>query len=181
MGTSENREEPWAGGPGGRGPPVDPHATILPRLFVMLLLTGLFAEFVIGVGVSVWGPNIPASVSTLFGPGAGSYGWLSVHAVLAVLLVLLGLALVALVGRLHRSRLTFEAVGGFLFLLLAALSGDGFIASSGNALYALFMGIFFLIGWSVYVRLAMQLRHVAHRAMRFQRRSSAAENPPASR
>ncbi|MFZ0699017.1 MAG: hypothetical protein WAN74_02320 [Thermoplasmata archaeon] len=143
----------------------------------MLLLIGLFADFVIGVGVSVWGPNIPSSVSTLFGPGAGSYGWLSVHAVLAVLLVLLGIALIVMVGRLHRPRLTFGAAGGFLFVLLAALSGYGYIASSGNALYVVFMAIFFLIGWTAYARLAMQLRHAAHRAMRFDRRNTGA--PPA--
>ena len=177
MEGSEGREEAWTGGPGGRGPPIDPHATVLPRLFVMVLLTGLFAEFVIGVDVSVWGPNIPSAVSTLFGPGAGSYGWLSVHAVLAVLLVLLGMALVATVGRLHRRRLTFGAVGGLLSVLLSALSGYGYIASSGNALYAVFMAIFFLIGWSAYARLATQLRHAAHRAMRFERMNAAGAPP----
>lgn len=176
----DGQEWPGVGGPGGRGPPIDPRKTVVPRALVMVLFLGLFVEFVIGVAVSVWGPAIPSSVSSLFGANAGSYGWLSVHAVLAVLLVLLALGLIVTVVRLHRPRLTFGAVGGFLFILLAALAGYGYIASGGNSLYVIFMAVFFLIAWTAYARLAMQLRRATRMAFRRAHANAGAGTPPAA-
>lgn len=178
MWGGDGHDEPGPGGPMGRGPPVDPKATVGPRVIVMLLLIGLFAEFVIGVVLAAWGTTLPSSVSALFGPNAGSYGWLSVHAVLAVLLVILGLALIVLVARLHRPFLLFGAIAGFVFIALAALSGYGFVEFPGNPAYIVFMGIFFLLGWTAYTRLAMQLRRSARWAMR-RERMQAGPPPPA--
>ncbi len=176
MWESDAREGPGIDRPGGRGPPIDPRTTVVPRVLVMLLLVGLFADFVIGVAVSVWGPALPSSVSTLFGPNAGSYGWLSVHAFLAVVLVILGILLIAFAGRLHRPRLLFGAVTPFVFLLLAAVSGYALVASSGNGSYVVLMAVFFLGAWTFYAMLATRLRRAAWMAVRRERMMSGA--PP---
>jgi|GEM_PF-3594061 len=178
MWESEGHRGPGIGGPRGQGPPIDPRKTVVPRVLVMLLLVGIFAEFVIGVAVSVWGPLPPSSVATLFGPNAGSYGWLSVHAILAVLLVILGILLIASIGRLHRPLLLFGAVAAFVLVLLAALSGYGFVAGSGNGSYVVLMGVFFLVAWTFYVMVATRLRRAAWMAMRRERMNSGA--PPAA-
>lgn len=152
-----------------RYPLADPRKTVAPRALIMLSQLLLLLVFLFGVSSSLWPPSggWPASVQGLFGPSAGSYGYLSAHAIAAVLLVIVELLLVVFVYRLGRPPLFFVTLAAFLLIVVAAVAGSLTLsqaATGDSSYYILLMTTAFLAAWTLNLLVTVRLRIITRAA-----------------
>jgi hypothetical protein len=128
------------------------------RMLVNATVGLIGLEFLLGVAVNLWVQKLPANLGDLFGPSAGSYSpLLAAHAGLGVLVGLVSLATLILAYGARPRALAVGCGVGFAAVLVAAIGGEGYLASAGQAAYSFVMAVGFLGAFWAYswVRIAL--------------------------
>ncbi|MGI0055608.1 MAG: hypothetical protein ACREBZ_07875 [Thermoplasmata archaeon] len=161
---------------GHRFPPIDPRKAVLPRALAGLSQLLLTLVFIFGVSAALWTTSWPSNLSGLLGPNASSYGYLSVHVVLAIILVIVEIVLIAFVARLGRGPILGMSIATFLLTVVAAIAGSLTLMQPAQPLYVLLMALAFLAAWTTNLFLTVRLRWM-QRAARWR---STHPTPPAA-
>lgn len=129
------------------------------RMVLMLLLTLLVAEFLLGMGTNLYYADLPSSEGAIFtGSGPQDYPALIAHIANGYVIGLLALLLVVVLYRRGAKQLTIFGVLGVVGVSVAGVGGSEFLESGGIAVYSLLMAIGFLWSFAMFFYIESKTR-----------------------